>query len=131
MKEFKTKLKVDATAEEVYSAITNPFAIELWTGYPAVMSTEPGSEFELCEGDICGKNLEFKENEMVRQEWYFGDEGEPSIATIYITARSKSKSEIYVKHTNIPDEFYENISEGWKEDYLEALRRFLEEGEDE
>ncbi len=54
----------------LYSALTNPFTIELWSGYPAVMSTEPGSEFSLWEGDITGKNLEFVQDRKVVQEWY-------------------------------------------------------------
>ena len=61
-KTFKTRIKLGASAEDVYSALTNPFALELWTGYPAKMSTEVGSEFELWEGDICGQYLDFYPN---------------------------------------------------------------------
>lgn len=131
MRDFKKNMKVGASAEEVYAAMTNPFAIELWTGYPAKMSTEPGSEFEMWDGDICGRNLEFEENKKICQEWYFGDEGEPSIVTIKLTAKSNVRTEIYIKQTNIPDEYYDNIAGGWEEDYLEPLRQFLEEGDDE
>ena len=129
MRDFKIGIKVQASTEEVYSAITNPFAIELWTGYPAKMNTVPGSEFEMWDGDICGRNLEFEENKLVRQEWYFGED-EPSIVTIKITPRSNVRSEIFITQTNIPDEFYDNIAGGWSEDYLASLKQFLEEGDD-
>ncbi len=128
MKEFKKNVKFAASAEEVYSALTKPFAIELWTGYPAKMSTEVGSEFEMWDGDICGKNLQFDENRLIRQEWYF-DQEEESIVTIIITEKGVGKCEVFVKQTNIPDDMYENIVGGWEEDYLGALRVFLEEGE--
>jgi activator of HSP90 ATPase len=59
MKTFKKTFKINAEPSDVYSAITNPYTIELWTGYPAVMSEEPGSEFSLWDGDITGKNIEF------------------------------------------------------------------------
>lgn len=129
MREYSKSIKVSANAEDVYAALTNPFALELWTGCPAVMSTEPGTEFELWDGCICGKNLEFRPNELIRQEWYFGEQEEPSIVTIKITARSNVRTEIYVKHINIPDEDYDNIAGGWDEDYLGSLRQFLEEGD--
>ena len=50
MKTFKKTFKINAEPSDVYSALTNPFTIELWSGYPAQMSTEPGSEFSLWEG---------------------------------------------------------------------------------
>ena len=40
-KDFKTYVKINALPEEVYDALTKPFAIELWTGEPAIMSTIP------------------------------------------------------------------------------------------
>ena len=76
MKDFKKYYIVPAPPEEIYIALTNPLTLELWTGEPAEMSTEPGSEFSLWNGDIAGKNLEFEENKKIVQEWYFGDQEE-------------------------------------------------------
>ncbi len=126
-KDFSIKLKLNAMPDEVYAALTNPFAIELWSGYPAKMSTEEGSEFELWEGDIVGKNLRFEENRLIEQQWYFGDEGPESIVTFKIFARGAEKSTLEVHHTNIPAEDYDDLVEGWKSTYLEPLRVFLEE----
>ena len=74
MKDFKKYYIINASSEEVYLALTNPFTIELWTGEKAEMSTEPNSEFSLLDGSLVGRNLEFIENKMIVQEWYFGDE---------------------------------------------------------
>ena len=43
MKEFKKRYTLNATPQVVYNAMTNPLMIEIWTGEPVVMSTEPGS----------------------------------------------------------------------------------------
>ena len=59
MKDFKKYYILSAPPEEVFAALTNAATIQLWSGDPAVMSTEPGSEFSLWEGNISGKNLEF------------------------------------------------------------------------
>ncbi len=124
-KDLKVRIKVAAEPEDIYAALTNPFAIELWTDSPAKMSTGPGSEFELWGGDICGRNIEFEENFKIVQEWYFGDRPEESIVTIKLFKQG-GKTQIEVTHTNIPDEAYEDIKEGWQDSYLAAVKEFVE-----
>jgi activator of HSP90 ATPase len=124
MKAFKRSFKINAEPSDVYSAITNPFTIELWSGYPAQMSTEPGSEFSLWEGDITGKNLEFIKDKKVVQEWYFGDRTEKSIVTISISP-DRENSIVTVEQSNIPDEEYNGIEEGWREYYFDAIKSFF------
>ena len=67
MKEFKKYYIIPAAPEEIYLALTNPATIQLWTGEPAEMSTEPGSEFSLWEGSITGKNIAFEENKKINR----------------------------------------------------------------
>jgi activator of HSP90 ATPase len=124
MKTFKKTFKIKAESSDVYSAITNPYTIELWSGYPAQMSTEPGSEFSLWEGDITGRNLEFIQDKKVVQEWYFGDQSEKSIVTITIFP-DRDNSSVTVEHTNIPDEEFNDIAEGWREYYIGAINTFF------
>lgn len=124
MKTFKKTFKINAEPADVYSAITNPFTIELWSGYPAAMSEEPGSEFSLWEGDITGKNLDFVKDKKVVQEWYFGDQIERSIVTITIHPE-KENSVVVVEHTNIPDGDYDEIALGWQEYYIGAILNFF------
>jgi len=125
MKDFKKYYVIPAEPEEVYLALTNPFTIELWSGYKAIMSTDPGSEFELWEGDITGKNLEFVDNKKIVQQWYFGEQEETSIVTIKLFENKKG-TQVELNHTNIPDEDYENITEGWNEYYFGAVKEFFE-----
>ena len=124
MKTFKKTFKINAEPSDVYSALTNQYTIELWSGYPAQMSTEPGSEFSLWEGDITGKNLEFVQDKKVVQEWYFGEQVEKSIVTITIVPE-RENSLVTVEHTNIPDEEYKDIAEGWREYYIGAINNFF------
>lgn len=124
MKTFKKTFKINAEPSDIYSAITNPVTIELWSGYPARMSTEPGSEFSLWEDDITGKNLEFIPDRKVVQEWYFGDQPEKSIVTITIEPDGENSS-VTVEHTNIPDKDFTEIAEGWREYYMGAITGFF------
>lgn len=126
MKDYKKYYLLPAFPDEVYKALTLPATIYLWTGYKAEMSTEPGSEFSLWEGSICGKNLEFTENKKIVQEWYFGDQPEASIVTIILHPHPRGTS-VELRHSNIPDEDYDGICGGWDHNYFGALQEFYEE----
>src|SRR3984885_5096141 len=126
MKDFKKYYLLSATPQEIYTALTNPLTIELWTGEEAVMSTEPGSEFSMWDGSIVGKNLEFEPGKKIVQQWYFDGQPEPSIVTIKLHP-DKAGTSVEVRHTNIPDEEYEGFAEGWDNSYFGALAEFFED----
>ncbi len=126
MKDYKKYYIIPAPPEEVYLALTQEATIQLWTGEVAEMRTDIDSEFSLWEGSITGKNLEFEEGRKLVQQWYFGEQTEPSIVTI-ILHPDKNGTSAELKHTNIPDEDYDNIVEGWNENYFGELQEFYEE----
>lgn len=126
MKNIKKYYTLPIPPADVYRAITNPFTIQLWSGGDAVMSTEVGSEFSLWDGSIVGKNLEFEEGKKMVQEWYFGEQEEPSIVTIKLHPDKKGTS-VELSHTNIPDEAFRDINQGWDNSYFGSLLEFYEE----
>jgi len=125
MKQFKKHIFLNGSPEDVYNALVNPIMIEIWTGEPAVMSEVPGSEFSLWDGSIAGRSLEFEQNSRIVQEWDFGEQDEPSRVTIKLHPKGKGTT-LEVVHTNIPDEAYDNIVEGWISDYLGGLEQLFE-----
>jgi len=128
MKSFKKYYIIPAPPEDVYLALTNPLTIQLWTGEEAIMSIEPGSEFSLWDGSITGRNMEFEVNKKIVQQWYFGDEEADvrSIVTIKLHPDPKGTS-VELRHSNIPDEDFDDIVEGWNNVYFGALQEFYEE----
>lgn len=126
MKDYKQYYIITASPQEVYIALTNPATLQLWTGEPAIMSTEPGSEFSLWEGSIEGKNIAFEPGRKIVQEWFFGEQEEASIVTIILHPHKQGTS-AELRHTNIPDEAYEDIVEGWNEVYFSSLADFYED----
>ncbi len=126
MKSFKKYYIISAAPEEIYIALTNPATIQLWSGEPAQMSTEPGSEFSLFEDSIVGRNIAFDKNKRIQQEWYFGEQEEPSVVTIKLHPHKHGTS-VELSHTNIPDEVYEEMVQGWDENYFGQLEEFYNE----
>ncbi len=125
MKEIKRYYTLHAEPADVYNALTNQKMLEIWTGEDAVMETEPNTEFSLWGGSISGVNLDFETDKKIVQQWFFGEEAEnASIVTIKLHPDKKGTS-VELRHTNIPDDAYENISQGWDDDYFGALRELF------
>jgi len=120
MKNLKKYVVLAGNPEDVYNSLTNKNMLEIWTGETAEMSEEPGSKFSLWNGNISGKNLEFEKNKKIVQQWYFEGQEENSIVTIRLHPHKKGTS-IELVHTNIPEDAFQNISEGWEDDYFGAL----------
>jgi len=124
--DYKKYYIINAEPIDIYRALTNPATIQLWTGEPAMMSEEPGSEFSLFDGSIEGKNIEFVEGKKIVQEWYFGDEEPSSMVTILLHEHKQGCS-VELRHSNIPSEAYNDIVEGWNDVYFAALTEFYED----
>ena len=128
MKDFKQYFIIPVDPEQLYRTLTNPATVQLWAGADAVMSEEPDSEFALWEESIVGKNLEFEPGKKIVQEWYFGEDAEaPSIVTIKLHEHKQGTS-MEVRQTNIPDDVYDEITEGWEQVYIASLLDFYSEG---
>jgi uncharacterized protein YndB with AHSA1/START domain len=126
MKNIKKFYHIKASTENVYTALTNPLTLEMWTGAPAIMEAVAGTEFSLWDGEITGLNLEIEVNHKIKQQWYF--EGEESISVVTITLNPEGKvTRVELLHTDIPDEAFENIVDGWDRYYFKPLKQLLED----
>lgn len=128
MKDFKKYYIITASPEEIYRALTTEITIRLWTGDLVSIDPVPGGEFSLWDGAIEGKFIELVPYSKIVQQWYFGED-EESIVTIKLHEHKKGTS-FEVNHTNIPDEAYDDIVEGWTNEYVGSLQEFYEEDEE-
>ncbi len=126
MKNFKKYFIIPATPQEIYLALTTETTLQLWTSDEVDINPNVGGEFSLWDGAITGKFLELDPPKKIVQEWYFGDQKEQSIVTIKLHEHKKGTS-FEVNHTNIPDEDYDDIVEGWENEYVGGLQEFYEE----
>ncbi|MEO7444480.1 MAG: SRPBCC domain-containing protein [Ferruginibacter sp.] len=125
-KDFKQYYILKASPEAVYAALTNAATLQLWTGEQAIMEPIADTEFSLWEGSISGKNISFEKNKKIVQQWFFGDAEKDSIVTIILHEHRQGCS-VELRHSNIPDEAFEEIVEGWNETYFYALEDFYAE----
>lgn len=115
-----------APPEMVFLALTTAETIRLWTGDEVEMVAEPGTEFSLWDGAITGKNLAFDPGKKVEQQWYFGEQEAPSVVTIKLHPHKQGTS-MEVRQSNIPDEAYDELVDGWRTEYMASLIDFYTE----
>jgi activator of HSP90 ATPase len=126
MKDFKKYYVIPATPDQVFLALTNEATFQLWSGDKADIQAFPGGEFSLWDGSIIGKFLDLEPSGKIVQQWYFGEQKEDSVVTIKLHPHDHGTS-VELRHTNIPDDDYNDIVEGWNEVYFASLQEFYED----
>ena len=130
MKDFKKYYIIPTDPEDIYKALTTEITIRLWTGDSVSIDPQVGGEFSMWDGAIEGKFISLEPYSKIVQQWYFGEQEEPSLVTIKLHPHKKGTS-FEVIHSNIPDEDYDDIVGGWDETYMASLLDFYtEEDED-
>ncbi len=127
MKDYKKYYIIPAPPQDVYKALTQAVLLKLWTGEEAIMEPLPNTPFSLWDDSITGMNIDFELNKKIVQHWDFGEQEEASEVVILIHPH-KQGSSVELRHSNIPDEAFEDISRGWDEVYFAGLAEFYEEG---
>ena len=117
---------IDAPAESVWAALTQPAVIDSWGGGPSVMAAEPGFEFQLWGGDIRGTVLEVDAGRLLVEEWYSGEWATPSIARFIVRAEPDGGTRLALLHTGVPEADAADIDAGWDEYYLGPIQTLLE-----
>ncbi|HAA15302.1 MAG TPA: ATPase [Cytophagales bacterium] len=125
MKTLDVTYQIAAPADRVFAALTQKDLIEQWSGATAEMGLEAGSTFSLWEGDIHGINQEVSKDRIV-QEWKVANWKAYSECIISWHDASEGGTELRLVHSEIPDEAYESIAEGWDEYYLGPLKALVE-----
>ncbi len=126
MKDYKNYYILRSTPDQVFLGLTNPLTILLWSGEEAEFQTTIGSDFSMFEGSITGKILEIEQDHKIVQQWYFGEQEEQSIVTLILHPKGSNTS-LELRHTNIPDEDYNDIVDGWNDMYMNRLMEFYDE----
>ena len=117
---------MDAPAERVWIALTDPDAMEEWGAGPALMEAAPGGLFSQWGGSIHGVVTEVVAGRRLVESWYGGDWPAPSIAVFTLT-ESGGKATVQLLHTGVPDDEVADFDSGWDEYYFGAIKAWAEE----
>jgi uncharacterized protein YndB with AHSA1/START domain len=125
--DIRKSYTIDAPAQAVWAALTDPEAIVGWGGDPVVMAAEPGFAFEFWGGDIHGTVIEVDPGHSILEEWYEGEWDAPSFVRFTVSSEADGTTCLELEHRSVPDDEVANIDAGWDDYYLGPIKETLED----
>jgi activator of HSP90 ATPase len=126
-KAIKQTVTFKTTPHAIYEALMDEKKHATFTGGEAKISRKAGGKFSIYGGDIEGKNLELITDQKIVQSWRYSDwpEGHYSTATFTLEPIEKG-TRLTFSQTDVPDDKYEDIKQGWKDYYWGPMKEMLE-----
>jgi activator of HSP90 ATPase len=115
-----------ATPHAVYEALLDSRQHARFTQSPARISRKVGGEFSAYGGYITGTNLELVPDKRIVQAWHASEwpKGHVSRVTFTLTP-VKAGTRLDFTHSGVPDQFFDDIKQGWIDNYWDPLRAFF------
>ncbi len=129
MKTIKQTILLNASAQDIYDLLINARKLTKITGGKATNTPKVGGKFTAYDDYIIGTNQELIPGKKIVQEWTCQDFPPNHFTDVMIELKEKSdkQTELTLTQSNVPDDFYEDISEGWNQFYWEPIKDYLED----
>ena len=122
-KTLKQKVFFKANPHDVYEALMDSKKHAQFTGAKASISREVGREFTAYDGWILGKNIELIPDKKIVQTWHGIDWPEGHYSTVtFLFKKIKAGTQLDFTHEGVPEEFYEDIKQGWFDHYWDKMK---------
>jgi activator of HSP90 ATPase len=125
-KDIRQSVTFKASPHAVYEIIMDSKKHSVLAGDEAKMSRKVGAKFTV-GNYIEGVNLELVPDEKIVQSWRYEDwpKGHYSKAT-FAFKEVDGKTKFTFTQTGVPEEFYEDIKQGWIDYYWTPMKEMLE-----
>ena len=125
---IKQSVTFKATPHEIYQMLMDSKKHAEFTESSASISRKVGGKISAYEGYIDGVNLELISDKKIVQKWRGSDwlDGHYSIATFELK-KVNGGTKLMFTQTNVPEENYTSIRDGWIEHYWNKMKKLLEE----
>jgi activator of HSP90 ATPase len=127
MRTIAQSVLIKASPHDVYEALMDSKKHSEFTGSKAVISRKAGGQFVTWDGYAEGKNVTLVPDSRIAQSWRASDwpPGLYSYVRIKLDPIA-SGTRLTFLQSDVPDEFKETISKGWRDFYWTPLKRMLE-----
>ena len=124
---IKQSVTIKAKPHDVYEALIDSKKHTQFTGSKAMISRKAGGKFSTFDGYAEGENLELVPDKKIVQSWRAEDwpEGHYSKAT-FVLKEVAGGTQLIFTQSDVPEEFYDDISQGWKDYYWAPMKEMLE-----
>ena len=119
------EVTVACNAAKVYEALTSSKQFSEFTGAAADIGGEEGGEFSCFDGQITGRTLELRANEMIVQAWRANawPEGVYSIVRFTLN-QDGDDTRVTLDQSGFPEDMTAHLDGGWHKMYWEPLKAY-------
>lgn len=128
-KTFRQSVRFKASPHEIYEMLMDSRKHAKLTGEKVRISRKIGGELTVYGGYIEGINLNLVPDRKIVQSWRGSDwpQGHYSRATFSLR-KIKNGTHLIFTQSGVPDQYYHDISQGWRDYYWKPMKEMLEKG---
>jgi activator of HSP90 ATPase len=126
-KRIRQSVTFKAGPHDVYELLMDSRKHTKFTGEKATISRSIGGKISAYDGYIEGVNLDLVPDKKISQSWRGCDwpEGHYSKAT-FLLRRVKGGTRLTFTQSGVPEKYYEDITQGWRDFYWVLMKENLE-----
>jgi activator of HSP90 ATPase len=125
-KNLKQTATFKAVPHEVYETLMDAKKHAEFTAGAAKISRQVGGKFSISDGEIEGKNLELVPDQKIVQTWRYSDWPAGHYSTVtFALAPTAQGTRLTFTQTDIPDDKYEDIKQGWIDYYWTPMKQLF------
>jgi activator of HSP90 ATPase len=125
VKTIKQTVEFKSSPREMYELLMDSKKHSSFTGARAVISDKVGGKISAYDGWIEGENVKLIKNVEIVQKWRGSDwpNGVYSVVEFKLKKTPSGGTELNFVQTGVPDEFAEDIDNGWKDHYWDKIKK--------
>lgn len=126
-KTIRQSVAFKASPHDVYEALMDPDKHAQFTGGAADISREIGGRFTAFDGYSEGVNIELIQDKKIVQTWRASDWLEDHYSQVTLLLKKlEDGTRLTFTQTGVPEDQYEDISQGWWNYYWNPMKEMLE-----
>jgi len=119
-------VEFNAPAHDIYEMLMDSDKHAAFTESPAEISKEVGGSFTAYGDYIEGTNTELSPDKKIVQSWRASDWPDEHFSTAtYELSEQDGKTIVTFTQENVPDDFMDDIAEGWNDYYWDKMKKML------
>ena len=128
MQNIEQEVNIPAKPETIYDALMDEKIHSDFTGASATIENKIAGNFEVWDGYASGMNIELIPGKKIVQTWRASDWPENAISEISIDlSPDGEETRLNFRQKNIPDEFADDVEQGWYDFYWQPLIKYFKE----
>lgn len=126
-KSIKYTVRLNTSPQDVYESLIDADRQTAFTGAPTTIENKEGGKFSCYGGALQGTNTHLVEYEKIQQKWRAANWEEGLFSDVtYTLEKDGEETIINFLQTEVPDEAYDQINEGWQNMYWVKMKDYFD-----